>query len=59
MGEYYEFDKYNEDCYIEIKGRRIYHNQYPSLMFGYNKYLKGEELLQDNPDLKYPLFMEL
>ena len=28
MGKYYEFDKYNEDVFIEMKTRRINHNQY-------------------------------
>ena len=51
MGYYYEFDKYNDNHFLEIKGRRIYHNQYPTLMFGYNKYLKGKKLLEDDPDL--------
>ena len=34
MGEFYEFDKYNENVFIEMKTRRIKHNQYGSLMFG-------------------------
>ena len=28
MGKYYEFDKYNEDYFIEVKTRRIKHNQF-------------------------------
>ena len=52
MGKYYEFDKYNEDYFIEVKTRRIKHNQYPSLFFGNNKFIKGEELLKINPNLR-------
>tara|TARA_R100000654_G_scaffold24805_3_gene47997 strand:+ start:4437 stop:4904 length:468 start_codon:yes stop_codon:yes gene_type:complete len=52
MGKYYEFDKYNDKYYLEIKTRRIKHNQYPTLMFGYNKYIKGQKLLQQDPNLK-------
>lgn len=51
-GEYYEFDKYNDDCFIEIKTRRIRHDQYYSLMFGENKSIKAEELKRNNPDLR-------
>jgi len=52
MGKYYEFDKYNEDYFIEVKTRRIKHDQYPSLFFGNNKYQKGEELLKKSPHLR-------
>ena len=52
MGKYYEFDKYNEDYFIEVKTRRIKHNQYPSLYFGNNKLIKGDELLKKNPNLR-------
>ena len=52
MGKYYEFDKYNEDYFIEVKTRRIKHNQYPSLFFGNNKLIKGDELLKKNPNLR-------
>jgi len=51
-GIYYEYDKYNEKYFIEIKTRRIKHNQYNTLFFGVNKYNKGEALLKENPDLK-------
>tara|TARA_B100000676_G_C17699585_1_gene640545 strand:+ start:61 stop:492 length:432 start_codon:yes stop_codon:yes gene_type:complete len=52
FGKHFEFDKYNEKYFIEIKTRRINHRQYPTLMFGKNKYLKGEELLKKNPKLR-------
>jgi len=52
MGKYYEFDKYNEDYFIELKTRRIKHNQYPTLFFGKNKLIKGDELLKKCPDLR-------
>lgn len=52
MGEYYEFDKYNENYMIEIKTRRIIHNQYPTLIFGENKLRKGDELRNENPNLR-------
>lgn len=56
-GKYYEFDFYNDNMFIELKTRRINFNQYPTLMFGYNKFLKGEELLRQNEKLKiYYLF---
>lgn len=51
-GKYYEFDYYNDNMFIELKSRKIRFNQYPTLMFGYNKFLKGEELLSKNEDLK-------
>lgn len=52
MGKYFEFDKYNDKYFIEIKNRRINHNKHNTLFFGKNKYDKGEELLQQNKDLK-------
>lgn len=52
MGKYYEFDKYNEDYFIEVKTRRIKHNQYPSLFFGNNKLIKGDEILKKCPHLR-------
>lgn len=52
MGEYFEFDKYNDKYYIEIKSRRIRHNQYPTLIFGKNKLLKGDEIISNNPDIR-------
>lgn len=51
-GTHFEFDKYNDNYFIELKTRRIRHNQYDSLMFGKNKYIKGEELLKENPELE-------
>ena len=51
-GKYYEFDKYNLDCFVEIKTRRIRHNQYHSLMFGENKLKKAEDLKKNNPSLR-------
>mgnify|MGYP003637871051 CR=1 FL=1 len=52
MGKYYEFDKYNEDYFIEVKTRRINHNKYPSLFFGKNKLIKGDEMLKKCPLLR-------
>ena len=52
MGDFYEFDKYNEDYFIEVKTRRINHNKYQSLFFGKNKFIKGEELLKRSPHLR-------
>tara|TARA_R110002012_G_scaffold320885_1_gene546363 strand:- start:2411 stop:2881 length:471 start_codon:yes stop_codon:yes gene_type:complete len=52
MGKFYEFDKYNEDYFIEVKTRRIKHDKYPSLFFGNNKLIKGDELLKKRPDLR-------
>ena len=51
-GSHFEFDNYNENYLIELKTRRIKHNQYHSLFFGKNKFIKGEELLKENPELK-------
>ena len=52
MGKYFEFDKYNEFFFIEVKSRRYTHNHFPTLMFGENKYIKGEELKKENPNLR-------
>ena len=52
MGNYFEFDKYNDNYFIEMKTRKIKHNQYPSLFFGVNKLDKGDELLKENPNLR-------
>jgi len=52
MGKFYEFDKYNEDYFIEVKTRRIKHDKYPSLFFGQNKLIKGDEILKKCPDLR-------
>lgn len=52
--KFYEFDKYNDEYYIEIKG---HHRNYSdktikTMFFGENKYNKGCELLKYKPDLK-------
>ena len=47
-----DIHSYLENYLIELKTRRIKHNQYHSLFFGKNKFIKGEELLKDNPELK-------
>jgi len=52
MGEYYEFDKYNDNYFIEMKTRRIRHDQYCSLFFGENKLKKGDEILKKCPHLR-------
>ncbi len=52
FGKYFEFDKYNDNYFIEMKTRRIKHNQYESLFFGVNKLDKGDELLKENPSLR-------
>ena len=52
MGKYYEFDKYNDNFMIEIKTRKINHNQYPTLIFGENKLIKGDEILKNNPNIR-------
>ena len=52
MGKFYEFDKYNEDYFIEIKSRRIQHDKYPTLFFGENKLIKGDEILKKCPHLR-------
>ena len=52
MGKFYEFDKYNEDYFIEVKTRRIKHDKYPSLFFGNNKLMKGDEILKKCPNLR-------
>ena len=51
-GKHFEFDKYNEKYFIELKSRKINHNQYSTLFFGKNKYLKGKKILEANPELK-------
>lgn len=52
MGDYYEFDKYNDNYFIEMKTRRIIHNQYETLFFGENKLIKGDEILKRCPHLR-------
>jgi hypothetical protein len=52
MGKYYEFDKYNQEYFIEIKTRRIMHDKYPTLFFGLNKLKKGDEILKKSPHLR-------
>ena len=51
-GKYFEFDKVNDNYFIEIKTRRINHNQYDSLFFGKNKFVKGNKLLEENPEVR-------
>ena len=51
-GKHFEFDKYNDKCFLEIKSRRIPHNKYMSLMFGFNKYEKGNKLIEEDKDLR-------
>jgi len=45
----YEFDKYNDDFMIEIKSRRINHDAYNTLFFGYNKFKKADDILKKCP----------
>ncbi len=52
MGDYFEFDKYNDNYFIEMKTRNIKHNKYCSLFFGENKYIEGKRLLKENPNLR-------
>ena len=51
-GKMFEFDFYDENHFIEMKSRRCDFGHYPTLMFGENKLIKGDELLQENPNLK-------
>ena len=51
-GRHFEFDKVNDEFFIEVKTRRINHNQYDSLFFGKNKFLKGNQLLEENPNVR-------
>ena len=51
-GSHFEFDKVNDEYFIEIKTRRINHNQYDSLFFGKNKFVKGNELIEENPEVR-------
>lgn len=52
FGRYFEFDKYSDNYFIEMKTRRIPHNKYDSLFFGVNKLDKGDEILKENPNLR-------
>jgi hypothetical protein len=52
MGDFYEFDKYNDNFYLEMKTRKINHNQYDTLFFGENKFIEGKRLLKENPNLR-------
>ena len=45
----FDYSVYNDKYYIELKSRRINHNQYNSLYFGKNRFDKGNQLLKDNP----------
>ena len=51
--KYAVFDYYNDKTFIELKTRRIKHNQYKSLMFGYNKFKKGLEHINDGKDVYF------
>ena len=51
-GRHFEFDKVNDKYIIEIKTRRINHNKYNSLFFGNNKFVKGKELIEENPEVR-------
>ena len=51
--KYATFDYYNDKTFIELKTRRIKHNQYKSLMFGYNKFKKGLEHIKDGKDVYF------
>jgi len=51
--KYAIFDYYNDNTYIELKTRRINHNTYKSLMFGYNKYIKGLEYIKEGKQVYF------
>jgi hypothetical protein len=51
-GSNYEFDFYNDNYFIEMKSRRCKYGDFPTLFFGENKLIKGDELLRENPNLK-------
>ncbi len=51
-GKMFEFDYFDDNYFIEMKSRRCNFGQYPTLMFGENKLIKGDELLSENPNLK-------
>ena len=51
-GKSFEFDYFDEHCFIEMKSRRINFGHYPTLMFGKNKLIKGDQLLDENPNLR-------
>lgn len=51
-GSHFEFDYYNDNYFIEMKSRRCRFGDYPTLIFGENKLIKGDELLRENPALK-------
>jgi hypothetical protein len=46
------FDKYNDNYFLEMKTRKINHNQYDTLFFGENKFIEGKRLLKQNPNLR-------
>jgi hypothetical protein len=52
MGDFYEFDKYNDNYFLEMKTRKINHNQYDTLFFGENKFIEAKRLLKENPNLR-------
>ena len=50
LDKYNNFDFKGDKIWIEVKTRRIYHDQYPSLMFSKKKLDKGLEHYLDNGD---------
>ena len=52
MGEMFEFDKFNDNCFVEIKTRDINHDKYVTLFFGLNKLIKAYDILESNPNLR-------
>ncbi len=53
VDKYATFDYYNDNTFIELKTRRIKHNQYKSLMFGYNKFVKGLDHIREGKDVYF------
>jgi hypothetical protein len=51
--KYATFDYYNDNTFIELKSRRIKHNTYKTLMFGYNKFKKGLEHIENGKDVYF------
>jgi len=51
--KYAIFDYYNDNTFIELKTRRIKHDTYSTLMFGYNKFKKGLEHLKDGKNVYF------
>jgi hypothetical protein len=51
--KYATFDYYNDNTFIELKTRRVKHNTYSTLMFGYNKFKKGLEHIKEGKDVYF------